>query len=224
MANEKSNNVRILQSTQKNNLPPLAHAAIGFLIGAAVIIIAGLGYFYLSSEDQPANAEMTTSAPTEDKAETVTSAAPRQSENEQASADKAAQTVHATEEKDPDNGLYSNDLATAFNHGNTTKVTQPVQAVPNNRSPFEITQPQRPVVAATTVKQHIPATLAKPKATPTPTTAKVTKPTELSTKAAKEEEHFEEPMGGTQISETKRPKVVATTNTTNATVSATVSP
>ena len=59
MANEKSNNVRILQSTQKNNLPPLAHAAIGFLVGAAVIIVVGLGYFYLNSDDQPTNAEMT---------------------------------------------------------------------------------------------------------------------------------------------------------------------
>ena len=223
MANEKSNNVRILQSTQKNNLPPLAHAAIGFLVGAAVIIVVGLGYFYLSSDDQPANTEMTTSAPTEDKAETEATTAPRQSENEQSSAEKALQSVHAMDEKDQDNGLYSNDLATAFNHGNTAKVTQPVQAVANNRSPFEITQPQRPVVAATTtVKQHIPTTLVKPKAAPT--TAKVTKPTEPSTKAVKEDGHFEEPMGGTQISETKRPKVVATTNTANATVSATVSP
>lgn len=223
MANEKSNNVRILQSTQKNNLPPLVHAAIGFLVGAAVIIVVGLGYFYLSSDDQPANTEMTTSAPTEDKAETEASAVPRQNENEQASAEKAQQTVHATEEKDPDNDLYSNDLATAFNHGNTAKATQPVQAVANNRSPFEITQPQRPVVAATTtVKSHIPNTIAKPKASPT--TAKVTKPTEPSTKVVKEDEHFEEPMGGTQISETKRPKVVAATSTANATVSATVSP
>ncbi len=96
---KKSNNVRILQSTQKNNLPPLAHAAIGFLVGAAVIIVAGLGYFYLSSDDQPANTEMTTSAPTEDKAETEATTAPRQSENEQSSAEKALQSVHAMDKR-----------------------------------------------------------------------------------------------------------------------------
>lgn len=54
MANEKQNTVRILQSTKKNNLPPAAHAAAGFVAGCAFIGIAGWMYLTFQAHENEA--------------------------------------------------------------------------------------------------------------------------------------------------------------------------
>lgn len=54
MANGKQNTVRILQSTKKNNLPPAAHAAAGFVAGCAFIGIAGWMYLTFQAHENEA--------------------------------------------------------------------------------------------------------------------------------------------------------------------------
>lgn len=51
MANEKSNNVRILQSTKKTSLSPLITAVIGFLAGVSVISIAGFIFMNMQANE-----------------------------------------------------------------------------------------------------------------------------------------------------------------------------
>lgn len=54
MAHGKQNTVRILQSTRKNNLPPAAHAAAGFVAGSAFIGIAGWMYLTFQAHESAA--------------------------------------------------------------------------------------------------------------------------------------------------------------------------
>ena len=221
MANEKSNNVRILQSTQKNKLPPIAHAAIGFLAGAALIIVAGLGYFYLSS-DEYSNSEPTSTRQDQkpDQEQSLSSnpvaeheevLVHRQDDNAQ-----AQQDVEFEYPKDSDH-IYSKEISTAFNHATSEKVGLKNQDQ-NSNSPFEITQVKPQIVQQkpTTIKNPVPSTIVKPQAKATQSvSAKAEKPPVKSTPV---EESYEEPMGGTQVSETRRPKVIATTTPTAATV------
>ncbi len=54
MANGKHNTVRILQSTKKNNLPPAAHAAAGFVAGSFFIGLAGWMYLTFQAHENAA--------------------------------------------------------------------------------------------------------------------------------------------------------------------------
>lgn len=222
MANEKSNNVRILQSTQKNNLPPIAHAAIGFLVGIALIIVIGLAYIYLFSDDQAAD----------DTKETVNSVNQVESndhlqpqnainsetelENTRSSEELSQSQIKAEPLNDKDEaGLYSDDLA-VFSHPTHEKAKIQSQNVQNSGSPFDITQLNKktPSTHVEVVKRAVAPTTVKAKTNAQhPVQAKASpvktvKPAE-SIKAT-EVEHFEEPMGGTQISVTKRVKEVST--------------
>lgn len=219
MANEKSNNVRILQSTQKNKLPPIAHAAIGFLAGAALIIVAGLGYFYLSS-DESSNSEPTSTRQDQKPDQEQSLSSNPVAEHEEVLVhrqdDNAQQDAELEDPKDSDH-IYSKEISTAFNHATSEKVGLKNQDQ-NSNSPFEITQAKPQIVQQkpTAIKNQALSTIVKPQAKATQSvSAKAEKP---PVKSAPVEESYEEPMGGIQVSETRRPKVVATTTPTAATV------
>ena len=218
MANEKSNNVRILQSTQKNKLPPIAHAAIGFLAGAALIIVAGLGYFYLSS-DESSNSEPTSTRQDQKPDQEQSLSSNPVAEHEEVLVhrqdDNAQQDAELEDPKDSDH-IYSKEISKAFNHAASEKVGLKNQDQ-NSNSPFEITQAKPQIVQQkpTAIKNPVPSTIVKPQAKITQSvSAKAEKPPVKSTPV---EESYEEPMGGIQVSETRRPKVVATTTPTAAT-------
>ena len=222
MANEKSNNVRILQSTQKNNLPPMVHAAIGFLVGIALIIVIGLAYIYLFSDEEAADGAKETvnsvnKAESNDRLQAQNALNNETEIQNTRSNEDSFQSKVKTEpldDKDEDD-LYSNDLA-VFSHPTHEKAKNQSQNVQNSGSPFDITQlnkkapsthveTQKHPVAPTTVKAK---TNIQPPVQAKATPVKTVKPAESSKPA--EVEHFEEPMGGTQISVTKRVKEVST--------------
>lgn len=217
MANEKSNNVRILQSTQKNNLPPIAHAAIGFLVGAALIIVTGLGYFYLSSDDSSNNEPRSVHQDQKPESGQAIQAKNQVSQDMDVLAHQSSNVTSTNldneDSKEFDN-IYSKEIGTAFNHGHSETVASSNLSQQNTSSPFNLEQPKPQTVQQkpTVIKNPTATTATKTPVKPTQSvTVHTTKPATVKPAPAVEES-YEEPMGGTQISETKRPKVSSATN------------
>ncbi|WP_353141176.1 hypothetical protein [Acinetobacter pragensis] len=132
MANEKQNNVRILQSTQKKQLPPVIHAVLGFFSGIAFI---GAVLMYMSLKNNADNSVLPqTHLPQEQAAQSSINS------------EHAAPSVFPAEE-DKENEIesslhYDGDLMNAFKHEKEEK------PLIQNGSPFEKTKPHPPAPAA----------------------------------------------------------------------------
>lgn len=147
MANEKQNNVRILQSTQKKQLPPVIHAVLGFFSGIAFI---GAVLMYMSLKNNADNSVLPqTHLPQEQAAQS--------SINPEHPAAPSAFPADEDKRNEIESGLhYDGDLMNAFKHEKEEK------PLIQNGSPFEKTKLHPPAPAAV---KKIPSDLkAKPEA------------------------------------------------------------
>ncbi|CAM4327491.1 hypothetical protein [Acinetobacter pragensis] len=188
MANEKQNNVRILQSTQKKQLPPIAHAVLGFFAGIAFI---GAVLMYISLKNNDGNSALPqTHLPQEQAAQSSINS------------EHAAPSVFSADE-DKENEIkygqhYDGDLMNAFKHEKEEK------PLIQNGSPFEKTKLHPPAPAAV---KNIPSDLkAKPEASvkkinQTKSIA-VTSAIQVQASMAAEQETIS-PQGSVQVTVTK---------------------
>ncbi|WP_374666161.1 hypothetical protein [Acinetobacter sp.] len=126
MANEKQNNVRILQSTHKKATHPAVHAVWGFFAGAAFIAMALLMYLYLNDRDE---SKFSSDNHFQEDTAVVSHAEPALPEQAEHPMPQAA--PHANEAESEHSPHFSDDLLSAFKH------EKPVQPAAQARSPFE---------------------------------------------------------------------------------------
>ncbi|RKG29629.1 hypothetical protein [Acinetobacter tianfuensis] len=138
MAFEKSNNVRILQSTKKSQVSPMLAAALGFFAGLAVISM-GAYVFFLGGNHKMSHPEAiqtveypnqkTALSPAAQKHTDITSAYNTVIDEE------PLEKRHLAQEDDKQ--VYESDLVNAFRHPNEIK-----PAAENTQNPLAVLQPK----------------------------------------------------------------------------------
>jgi hypothetical protein len=170
MAFEKSNNVRILQSTKKSQISPILAAALGFFAGLAVIS-AGMYVLFIEGEHKVSSPEAiqvsellnqkAALAPTEEEHTNIASA-------QNAVIEEPLEKEYFVQEDDKQ--TYDSDLVNAFKHAHEIKpsadntqnplaVLQPKVLTKTLKIPVNKPIPQKP--AAAKVKMETAQTLAK---------------------------------------------------------------
>ena len=195
MANDKQNNVRILQSTQKKSFHPAVHAVWGFFAGAAFISAAVLLYINLNHQTVSTTALQHDLASDENAALTHSQNAFNQ--NIPQTAHATQQAADAEEINAGSDQQFDGDLLNAFKHEKAPK-----RSVRQN-SPFKTVQAKlSPTVTAQ--KQ------LKRKRNTVPTVNAESKPSEFLTvkspavlQAAANEPEIPSPRGSLQVTVTK---------------------
>ena len=214
MANEKSNNVRILQSTKKTSLSPLITAVIGFLAGVSVISIAGFIFMNMQANENK-NLAHQAEQPLEVQQHALNepNTAPAQTvHSEELSVADHTQHQHEQIEHGPNDepDVQTVDPVNAFKHPTAVKPQQLANTHPATQAqdPFALAQvaPKNSVInTIKTVKPNVahaqplqaqvkPASVTTPAVKPV---AKVTKP------IVAEEPEPESPRGSLQVTVTK---------------------
>lgn len=214
MANEKSNNVRILQSTKKTSLSPLITAVIGFLAGVSVISIAGFIFMNMQANENknmmrqaehPLELQQhVLSEPNEAQAKTGHSEELNVVDHKQNPHDQ----IEHGQNDEPD--VQTVDPINAFKHPTTAKPQQLAKTptATQAQNPFALAQAMPKNSTMNTIETvkpnvaHAQSLQAQVKSSPQTTpalkvTAKVTKP------VAVEEPEPESPRGSLQVTVTK---------------------
>lgn len=215
MANEKSNNVRILQSTKKTSLSPLITAVIGFLAGVSVISIAVFIFMNLQMNEAKKVDGLTTHAPavqqelnthhTAEQSTTATSTHTNVDITELNTQSQHAQLTHTLSDED-NTQAYESDLGNAFKHP-TTKPQKLASEKPTNtaQDPFALTQaqPKNPVINNTQALKPVATPLATKPLQAQTKVAIVTPVVKATKPAVSEEPEPESPRGSLQVTVTK---------------------
>lgn len=213
MANEKSNNVRILQSTKKTTISPLITAVIGFLAGVSVISIAGFIFMNMQASDNK-NTDLLTSQPTELQEHVLSESnvAPARVMTADENIADHTQTQHeqSVHTSNDDSNVQAVDPVNVFKHP-TAKPQQLTRTQPttgHTQDPFALTQTEPKNIVVNTIKTTKPnpaqtrplQTQVKPTPIPTPVVKAAVKPTKPT---VIEEPEPESPRGSLQVTVTK---------------------
>lgn len=196
MANGKQNTVRILQSTKKNNLPPAAHAAAGFVAGSFFIGLAGWMYLTFQAHE---NAALQPKQQLEFQESHLKHAA-AVSQDVHAAAETSLPPDAAEEPEAEDGRNFDADLINAFKHSkaNAQALKQPEPAAGAVRK-----MPVQPM------KRHTPSAASEAKTAAAAAHAKAL-PAEKSESAKPDaapaqKPEIESPRGSTQMTVTQTP-------------------
>ena len=196
MANDKQNNVRILQSTQKKSFHPAVHAVWGFFAGAAFISAAVLLYINLNHQTVSTTALQHDFALEENVA--LTHAQNALNQNIPQAEHETQQAAEVEEVNAVADQQFDGDLLNAFKHEKAAKTN--VQ----RNAPFKNVQPK----LSPTVTAQQPS--AQSKRNTAPTVSAESKPSKLLTvkspailQAAINEPEIPSPRGSLQVTVTK---------------------
>lgn len=195
MANGKHNTVRILQSTKKNNLPPAAHAAAGFVAGSFFIGLAGWMYLTFQAHE---NAALQPKQQLEFQESHLKHAA-AVSQDVHAAAETSLPPDAAEEPEAEDGRNFDADLINAFKHpkADVPALKQPEPAAGAVRKmpvqPMKRHKPPSASEAKTAAAAHAKALPAEKSESAKPDAAPAPKP------------EIESPRGSTQMTVTQTP-------------------
>jgi len=204
MANGKHNTVRILQSTKKNNLPPAAHAAAGFVAGSFFIGLAGWMYLTFQAHEnaalQPKQQLEFQESHLKHAEESHLKHAAAVSQDVHAAAETSLPPDAAEEPEAEDGRNFDADLINAFKHpkANAQTLKQPEPAAGAVRK-----MPVQPM------KRHTPSAASEAKTAAAAAHAKAL-PAEKSESAKPDaapaqKPEIESPRGSTQMTVTQTP-------------------